>query len=754
MMKTLKPDFSPFSQVCFYLVGLVFCTFWVGCRENNSSTSEEPNESSASVESSEIPNSVNGELDEELRSSIPQRVEKILEQSLATTTSRVVNNAHGDQAIIRVPIHHMLPITPIENRDYRWKFLNNFYQPTPGQIALEFQDNLPLPKEVLLANDQSVLLLFDGELVTLRKHQESWKQTPLLSGKFQSMQWNQTGEHLLIVSEDVVLEYNWKEWNRIQARVLPSEGGKIQYSPTNPNTLWNLSSKLQFDPSVDIRVRYNIRELGWDDQTTTQVLENAPLASIGTLPLAKIAWVLDIEQKSIMPNHGVLQRFDLETKTLGSVLTENTTEIDFSPSADLVGNLVFLRAEEFPRNQTFANTTAWSVPVKSPKQSFQLTTEPTQAVTTSPDGLLIASIVFRNGKWKVLISTRAELEEIKPTQSKELSELKLKLVELSETIRTRFEKTVNQPSIILDHEQLISDAIFLREQFNTILDLELTGELDDFSRLDELFNLTQGDWQETPELVFALGCYIGTILQENELSDWSDEEIDPELSYNLQQFTFQPKLSLDTLSYYYHGLKTTNAPFDFFSPFRVARERIAGRLQIQESVEQATNFSPYKTILTERFERKDVVLLLKKLKEESSTDYNESIQRYMSLLEYRAFGIEKQDQETAIKSALEAAETYPMIAENLVELASALAYTPFTTESRNLAKGSLELESNNPEILYKASRVYLDLDLFDEALALHEEVRKWDLSKDFEELIAQDAKLIHELKSQELEQTP
>lgn len=749
MMKTpsSKNLVSVFVRSHALLLSAVLLT---ACGSETPTTSG--NQSSTDQGSTELLEASSNGLDKELSSRIESRVARILERVDESTVEQVVQNQNGDQASVRVPKPESLftkpPITP------RWSFLTDYYKPTQGTIVETFSPTTELPKMILLSDDAEILLLFADRFTVLRQTKEhEWAPEELLQGSMKSIQWNEAGTRLLVATEETAAEYDWANWSLMRKRSISSTSGRVQYSPTNPDALWSLNSTVDFIATSKVRSRWNVEEVDWDDSATTQVLENMPLADVGSFPQLKSAWALDLELGEIIPSQGQLQWIDLERKQLGVVFTINDRKLDYNPSADQFGNVFYLRANQFPRTVETPNVFAWVNNKSKPSQAKQLTSEPTKLMAPSLNGEHCAFIVKRNEDWILLYSSVNKLVSLNHEQLEFFDEKAQQIEEISEALSLRLNDRLAQPRIEILPSTLNADEDFFRNLLVSKLDLPLKGELEDLNVLDEMLDFSQGLWVEEPALIYSYGVMYGNILQRAGKAEWMSTEIRPELSYSLQNASLQPLLTLQMMKYFYLGLKTTPAPFDLHSPFQVARERLNGRLSFSQAATEAVNFTPYNTMLSEDFSDQTVVNLLEELSSETPIEniQKETLQRYLKVLEYRAFGLQEQELETAVKSSLEASENFPVVAENLAALATALRPTEFNKETNALAGKVVEGAGNDPELLYTVSRIYLELSEFDQAEKTLAAVRKWDEFGRFETEVTDDLKLISELRTLEHE---
>ncbi|MGF1573175.1 MAG: tetratricopeptide repeat protein [Sumerlaeia bacterium] len=718
----------------------------LGCSappQNDSTTTQD-----APIEQIPVENEVY--IERELSESIPARVQKILQRAAETTTPKSIQSAEGKVVVVLVPKIDNLDLGT--TTEFTWNQLNDYYTPTPGEVVMEFGKETPLPIEALVSDSGVVFVLFNERLITLKPSNGIWETTATVEGPFKSIQWNHTAERLLVVTTTKIEEYGWQEWKRVRSKELSDRIGRIQYAPSSPDALWSMNSNIDLSADSTIRVRWNIEEFDWSTTRTASILEDEPFSDVGVFPPLKMAWALDSELGSIMPEQGVIQRLNHEQGSLGSVLTFAESTLDYSPSVDSMNNIYYLRASAYPNLVSVPHVFAWANALDSPTQSTQLTTEPTRLVSPSPSGKHVLSLVYRGGRWVLLYSEKEQLLQHQKNDNQTRLKVTEKINQVTEALKTKYNGLFKQTSILVSEDEFALDEAYFTALMNSAFGLQLNGELTDLSLLDDFFDFTHGFWNEEDELVYALGVYYGNLLNKKKLVAWAPLEVNSTLSYSLQEPSHIPTLGMKSAPLFYLGLQTKPAPFDFHSPFFIARERIAGNVSLQKSASDSYNYTPYPTLLVDEYSEENTTVLLTIL---SSTILEEgileSIQRYLKILEYRTYGLQEFDFDTAIKSSLEAAETFPMIAENLSSLASALMFTNFTTEAKSLANKSTELGANNPTVLLQASRVYLNLDDLDRAQTLQQQVVDWDTFNEFESELEFDAQLIEDLRVLNLE---
>lgn len=693
----------------------------------------------------------------DLRSQVERRVAEILSLSEEQSTSIPYVYSDGAEGVRRSPI---LREVAIPSGGYRPP--EGMFAETNGEVVADFKPS-EIPQAIAMDNEGGIVAAFESEV---RYFSADGNDRRIAEGLFTVVQFNRETDQLLASGPEIKQVLSWPGGEVLHDLTERELSGYMAFSPYEEKTLWQMKDVVDLSASSKSRVFWGV----WNvpiDGIYREMITDQPLAvaDLGTLSSAGLAWAHRAEDFRIFPDPAPLFLLD-EELDIGRQLTTTETEVDIRPAADANGRLYFIRMSRFiesPDGLLIGSTArAWTTPIDDPSQEQMLTAEPTLDLAVSANGERVALIVVREGK-AVLLRTNpqallernieqqvAALENLQQQMHAALESLRdaFDQMEMGETLRQMPfgpEATVAPNTALLKHMEAA-----LRDALKTHVGFELEEGPAALASMDGLLAIADGYWPEEPATITAIAGLYGNTLAEAPESKWLLQTAGPAMSANLSEIT----------------LKGEGLYFTLHSPFLVARERLAGRIELAESARAALQSPMLPVLLVENYSPGTVEVYLSARVAEAGINVESASADELknivlnnpdnAIANQVVFSLSRglNEPALAVYSGLNLARRHPTSADALVKAAQGIQLLGETELALKLYDRAEELAPQNADVLYDVAIGYFDESLLDKAEVRFARAKEHDVTGEYGPAIEENLRQLRMIRTESAEAAP
>ncbi len=674
---------------------------------------------------------------------ITQRIDRILLRSSDETVSESI--ALDDGTTLE---HFVRKPTLLDDEPGRWTPPTEMFARTPG-VELDRFPKEQIPNAFVVDNEGTVILS-NGDGVKILKPDGS--QSMLSSHQASVLQWNPDGSQLLVAGPEEKQILSWPgatvTYNLNQSDLQ----GLLQFSPSG-DALWLLREQLSFDASDVVRIKWDVDRVPFETLKPEPLVAGKVLADIRTLPSLGIVWGHNISDHKILPDPAPLLRLDNEFH-VDSYLTRKDDWVDFSPSASGKGRLYFLRAPRRVDGFVMRTTRAWTALDDDAYSARAITAEPTYNVAASPDGERLAFVFLREGDGVVITTTPDRLlHEDTTAATLQQAVFAKNARDIAHDVRSAFEEetaseafdnTKPWPEISL--LQTMDNA--LRDSMQRRLKITLPHDFSTLGIIDDYLAEADGLWDEEPAMIVAIAGLYGNVLIQKPGVQWLLSTSSGELSQDLQDVS-----ASDDMLYTFHGV------------FYIARERLAGRLRLDDTAHEVLTRWERPIILVENYRQPTIdAFLISELERAGiSGDVDFNTENFAHIVTHApdndianqmamAFGANNNAEGIAFLAALNLAESNAYNPMALIRAARVVQQSPAHERALELYRRAEQIAPEDPNVKYECAVGYLDAMQLNEAESRFRRVLELDAINEFDDVIKLQLDLIAELRQPEPKQ--
>lgn len=590
----------------------------------------------------------------------------------------------------------------------------NLYPGAPeslGTVALSLE---LLPAAMAVGNNGEIVYTENRRTMLWRIGGETM---PLADRAADQLQFDATGDRLLLQVEDEVMVLSGSDWSdRKTYRQHPP--GTAWWAPER-GQLFFTRELLDFDASARSRVQMEIAYFDLESEQTIRADWSVMgrYARVGTLPPIAITWGVLTRPYMLDPVPGALYR--IEEGTPVEPLTTTAEEADIQPSADRQGRLFFIRT---PRHRSGGGRAMYRQFDWPEGRAEQITLGPTHLISAAPMGPWLG----------VVQGTKAEGYQLRLIDKEKLSsegdrfrvytELSNALTESAREVEAALiRQLASRPegSHVKESEfgpifdavptpELVQDmANALRVAMRLRFGIEEQEPLALLRQVDYLFDLTHASISEHPAMIMALAGLFAEAIPD---AKWSLEGASTELSVEVRDIH-----------------RDADPAGTLVLPFGAARERIALQISLSEIAAQLNAEDRKPVYLVENFggetnhrvasaEWRDAGLprSMESLSEIDSAIDREDVSPQV-LQRIHQLARQHKEPELAIKAALELAERYPDRPAVLRALAATFMEAYHTREALAVFEQAALLDPADAGTRFRIGDALIALDRLEEA---------------------------------------
>lgn len=693
-----------------------------------------------------------GELsDRHLAQMVDQRVQEILDHSNRLTREQTLQLASGETVEWRErrPRHLVFPVGKYDPNPA-------MFAETPGEVLATFAP-ARVPNAMLVDDAGRVLVAGSWGVEVHQSGTEPWI---LSEARASVLQWGPDGREVLLSGPSRKAIHVWPAGGVLHELDAQRVNGFLQYAPTGEG-LWLLRDTVDLSAGSSTRVLWEVLSLT-KRGTEIRRLTSEPLevSALGTLPLAGKAWAHAAQPYRIFPDPGPLHELTAGL-ALSRAITLTEDEVDMRPSVDRTGRLYFVRMSrviESPAGAMInATARAWTQPLAAPQEARLLTAEPTLDVAVSPGGGRVAVLVARAGQAVlVLAESEALLARDLSEQAEAQERFRRAMQSAAADVRAAFAATPMgasmeqtpfgpEPSIPPTNELMEAMGGALREAVAMRLGVTLAEDFAALGTIDRMMNAGDGYWEEEPAMVAALAAVYGDTLATL-----------PEVEWHLDLARAEMSSSLTTATLQGDGMY-----FTLHSPFAAARERLAGRLELDATARGALERSDPPMLLVENFQPETIeaYLVREALLAGISADgaemesYEDAVLRMpdndVANLVTLAVAREQGERAIAALAALNLARANPCSGDALLKAAQAVHDLGLAEPALRLYRQAELLAPRDPQVLYGTAIGYFDEGMLEEAAARFRRAAEFDANNEFRFVIEENLRQIEMMLEEE-----